>query len=222
MDTGIGNGKSYPGTAFDQLDTPFLARLEAADFPAGLIDVVITTHLHPDHVGWNTRQVAGKWLPTFPRARYLISRTEFEFAKPDPRRQRIFADSFDPVTATGQLELVDLREEGVEVAPGLLLRPAPGHTPGQLSVEVSDAGRSALIGGDWLHHPAQLARPDWACSADVEAEQSERTRRGLLARLARTENLLFGSHFAAPTAGLVRADGDAYRLAPVPPGPRPS
>jgi glyoxylase-like metal-dependent hydrolase (beta-lactamase superfamily II) len=216
VDTGIGNGKSYPGTAFDQLDTPFLARLEQAGFPAETVDIVITTHLHPDHVGWNTHLVDDKWTPTFPRARYLISRTEFEFWKPIPRQQRLYVDSFDPVAAAGQLELVEVGNEGTEVAPGLVLRPAPGHTPGQLAVEVSDGGRSGLVGGDWVHHPAQLAHPEWVCSADIDAELAERNRRDLLGRLAGTENLLIGAHFATPTAGLIRAEGDAFRLLPVP------
>jgi glyoxylase-like metal-dependent hydrolase (beta-lactamase superfamily II) len=94
--------------------------------------------------------------PTFPRARYLISRAEFEVWKPIPRQERLFVDSLDPVAVAGQLELVEMRDEGTEVAPGLFLRPAPGHTAGQLAVEVSDSGRSGLIGGDWIHHPAQL------------------------------------------------------------------
>jgi glyoxylase-like metal-dependent hydrolase (beta-lactamase superfamily II) len=160
--------------------------------------------------------VDGKWTPTFPRARYVISRAEFEFWKPIPRQERLFVDSLAPVAATGQLELLELRDEGTEVAPGLFLRSAPGHTPGQLAVEVSDGGRSGLIGGDWVHHPAQLAHPEWVCSADIDANLAERSRRDLLGRLAGTENLLMGAHFATPTAGLIRAEGAAFRLPPVP------
>lgn len=180
---------------------------------------MILTHLHADHVGWNTRQVNGEWVPTFPNARYLTSRAEREFwgtYDMEEAREQMFRDSVIPVELAGLLSTVDVPHRGAEIAPGLRLIPTPGHTPGHVAVELTSQKETALISGDCVHHPVQLAHPVIGACVDIDPRQSEATRRKLLGSLAGTDTLLLGTHFAPPTAGRVVAHGDAYRLDPVP------
>ncbi|MGW8062105.1 MBL fold metallo-hydrolase [Streptomyces ziwulingensis] len=219
VDTGIGNGKARANPAWHNLRTDFLERLTAAGFPPDSVDLVILTHLHADHVGWNTRQVNGEWVPTFPNARYLTSRAEREFWATydmEEAREQMFRDSVIPVEQAGLLSTVDVPHKGAEIAPGLRLIPTPGHTPGHVAVELAGQGETALISGDCIHHPVQLAHPVIGACVDIDPQQSEATRRKLLGSLAGTDTLLLGTHFAPPTAGRVVAHGDAYRLEPVP------
>ncbi|MFE9699395.1 MBL fold metallo-hydrolase [Streptomyces sp. NPDC006270] len=219
VDTGIGNGKERANPAWHKLRTDFLERLTTAGFAPESVDLVILTHLHADHVGWNTRQVDGAWVPTFPNARYLTSRAEREFWAAydmEEARAQMFRDSVIPVEQAGLLSTVDVPHEGVEVAPGLRLIPSPGHTPGHVAVELASRGERALISGDCVHHPVQLAHPVIGACVDIDPRQSEATRRQVLGSLAGTDTLLLGTHFAPPTAGRVVAHGDAYRLEPVP------
>ncbi|MDQ1021274.1 MBL fold metallo-hydrolase [Streptomyces afghaniensis] len=219
VDTGIGNGKERANPAWHRLDTDYLQRLTAAGFPPDSVDLVILTHLHADHVGWNTREVNGAWVPTFPNARYLTSRTEREFwagYAMDEARRQMFRDSVIPVEEAGLLDLLDVPSEGLDLAPGLRLIPTPGHTPGHVAVELASRGRAALITGDCVHHPVQLAHPGIGACVDIDPGRSQSTRRELLGALAGTDTLLLGTHFAPPTAGRVVAQEGAYRLAPVP------
>ncbi|MBB5119374.1 beta-lactamase [Streptomyces eurocidicus] len=219
VDTGVGNGKTRANPAWHGLRTDYLARLADAGFTPGNVDLVVLTHLHADHVGWNTREVDGVWVPTFPNARYLTARAEYDFWAAydmDEARRGMFLDSVVPVVEAGLLDLVDVPEEGVDVAAGLRLVPAPGHTPGQVAVQLRSAGAVALITGDSVHHPVQLARPGIGSCVDIDPARAEATRRALLARLAGTGGLVLGTHFPAPTAGRVVAEGDGYRLEPVP------
>ncbi|MEU0244398.1 MBL fold metallo-hydrolase [Streptomyces sp. NPDC006235] len=223
VDTGIGNGKERADPAWHDLDTDYLQRLTAAGFPPDSVDLVILTHLHADHVGWNTREVNGAWVPTFPNARYLTSRTEREFwagYAMDEARRQMFRDSVIPVEEAGLLDLLDVPAEGLDVVPGLRLVPTPGHTPGHVAVELTSRGRTALITGDCLHHPVQLAHPGIGACVDIDSGQAEASRRELLGALAGTDTLLLGTHFAPPTAGRVVAHEGAYRLAPAPAEPR--
>ncbi|MEU0456273.1 MBL fold metallo-hydrolase [Streptomyces sp. NPDC006129] len=219
VDTGIGNGKERANPGWHDLDTDYLRHLTAAGFPPDSVDLVILTHLHADHVGWNTREVNGAWVPTFPNARYLTSRTEREFwagYAMDEARRQMFRDSVTPVEEAGLLDLLDVPAEGLEVAPGLRLLPTPGHTPGHVAVELTSRGRTALITGDCLHHPVQLAHPGIGACVDIDPGRSEASRRELLGALAGTDTLLLGTHFAPPTAGHVVAHEGAYRLVPAP------
>ncbi|GLY67935.1 MBL fold metallo-hydrolase [Amycolatopsis taiwanensis] len=219
VDTSIGNGKERANPAWHNLDTDFLQRLTDAGFHPGSVDLVVLTHLHADHVGWNTREVDGEWVPTFPRARYLTSRTEREFwagYDMDEARAQMFHDSVIPVEKAGLLDLVNVPDEGAEIVPGLRLLPTPGHTPGHVAVELTSRGRTALITGDCIHHPVQLAHPTIGACVDIDPRQAETSRRMLLGSLAGTDTLVLGTHFAPPTAGYVVAHQDAYRLSPAP------
>jgi glyoxylase-like metal-dependent hydrolase (beta-lactamase superfamily II) len=213
VDTCLGNdkqGRHIPG--WNNLQTDFLARLEAAGHPRESIDTVLCTHLHVDHVGWNTMLVDGRWVPTFPNARYLMGRTEFDYwtaQHRDVEASPLYADSIEPVFAAGQVDLVDT---DARLCDEIRLVPSIGHTPGHVSVRIESEGETALITGDFVHHPCQLARPDWAASADYDQAQSTQTRRRLFAELADTPTLVIGTHFAGATAGRIVPDGDAWRL----------
>ncbi|MEV6400667.1 MBL fold metallo-hydrolase [Streptomyces sp. NPDC051907] len=225
VDTGIGNGKTRANPAWHHLQTDYLDRLTAAGFPPDSVDLVVLTHLHTDHVGWNTRRVNGEWVPTFPNARYITSRAEREFWAEydmDEARTQMFDDSVIPVEDAGLLDAVDVPDQGADVAPGLRLLPTPGHTPGHIAVQISSQGETALITGDCIHHPVQFAHPAIGSCVDIDPDQAEATRRGLLDMLADTGALVLGTHFPAPTAGRVTPHGKAYRLAPVPAVPRVS
>ncbi|MEV0977832.1 MBL fold metallo-hydrolase [Streptomyces sp. NPDC049915] len=218
VDTGIGNGKQRANPAWHDLNTDYLYNLTAAGFPPDSIDLVILTHLHADHVGWNTRKADGDWVPTFARARYLTTRTEREFwagHDMDEARAQMFRDSVIPVEEAGLLDLVGVPAQGADIVPGLRLLPTPGHTPGHVAVQLTSHGRTAVITGDCIHHPVQLAHPAIGACVDIDPQQSETSRRTLLASLAGTDTLVLGTHFAPPTAGHVAVHEGGYQLSPV-------
>ncbi|HEU0156555.1 MAG TPA: MBL fold metallo-hydrolase [Stellaceae bacterium] len=214
VDTCLGNDKENRRIpSWNKLQTRFLGDLADAGYPRETIDTVLCTHLHVDHVGWNTMLVDGRWVPTFPKARYLMGRVEYEHWRAQHERddmRAVFADSVAPVCQAG---LVDLVETGHRVCDEVSLVPTPGHTPGHVSVQIASAGEEALITGDFMHHPCQIARPDWSSTADSDPQAAERTRRLMLACLAAAPTLVIGTHFAGRTAGHVVPDGPAYRLA---------
>jgi glyoxylase-like metal-dependent hydrolase (beta-lactamase superfamily II) len=225
VDTGLGNGKTRRVPSWNNLNSDFLERFDAV-WPRDTVDDVICTHLHIDHVGWNTKRVEGRWVPTFPNARYHFVRAEYEhwsreFETP-PERSRysewaqamidgpaVYADSIKPVVDAG---VVDFVAPDASIVAEIRLQPTPGHTPGHVSVGIESGGERAVISGDLFHFPCQIARPDWSSSLDHDQEASAETRRAFLTGLADTSTLLFGSHFAAPTAGRVVTDGDTFRL----------
>lgn len=213
VDTCLGNdkqGRRIP--TWNNLQGPFLADLAAAGFPRESIDTVMCTHLHVDHVGWNTMLVDGKWVPTFPQARYLMGRTEFTHWKAQHDRDdmaAVFADSVKPVHDAGLADLVD---SDARICDEISLVPTPGHTPGHVSVRISSQGEEALITGDFMHHPCQIARPDWCSTADSDQAAARATRERMLQELSQRPVLVIGTHFAGATAGRIVRDGDAYRL----------
>jgi glyoxylase-like metal-dependent hydrolase (beta-lactamase superfamily II) len=212
VDTCVGNDKTLNVPNWNKRQGPFLTDLAAAGFAADSIDTVLCTHLHVDHVGWNTRLENDKWVPTFRNARYLWHRVEFDYwSRTD---QSIYGpvvqESVQPVFDAG---LVDLVEPTHAVTSEVTLEPTQGHTPGHVSIRIASRGEEAVITGDVMHHPAQCAHPEWHSSADADGAQAERTRREFLARYADRPVLVIGTHFAAPTAGRIVRDGDVYRFA---------
>jgi len=216
IDTCIGNDKPRVELNGASLATGFLDDLNAAGFVREAIDAVICTHLHFDHVGWNTMLQEGAWVPTFPNARYLFGRAEYEHwslhgeaeaAKGHPMDH--FADSIVPVVEAG---LVDLVEMDQRISDEIRLVPTPGHTPGHVSVLIESQGKRAVVTGDMIHHPCQIAEPDWGVPFDSDQAAAARMRWTRLGEWAEGEVMVIGSHFAAPTAGWVRREGASFRF----------
>ena len=222
IDTGCGNGKIRENPAFRRfhmLDLPYLDRLAAAGVRPEQVTMVINTHLHVDHVGWNTRREGARWVPTFPHARYLIGRAELaHWRDPDggprvhPEGIPVIADSVDPVVKAGKAELV---ESGHKVLPGISLQPVPGHTAGQLAVRVESGDEIGIFTADVFHQPVQIARPDWNSRFCELRDLAIATRRRLLAEAAESGAVLFPSHTGAPHAGRVVRDGAGFRFLPI-------
>jgi glyoxylase-like metal-dependent hydrolase (beta-lactamase superfamily II) len=210
-DTCVGNDRPRRMTGGRPLSTGFLRGLTEAGWSREGVDAVVCTHLHVDHVGWNTMLVEGRWVPTFPRARYLFGRTEFEYwsAAEDGEHPTILADSVKPVIDAGLAELVEMDHR---LSDEISLRPTPGHTPGHVSVIIQSKGDTAIISGDAIHHPCQMAHPEWTLPFDSDPDGAVATRTALLEEVADKQVLFIGTHFAAPTAGRVVRDGESYRL----------
>jgi glyoxylase-like metal-dependent hydrolase (beta-lactamase superfamily II) len=213
VDTCIGNDKNLPMVKnwHKRTGGTFLRDLADVGFPADSVDTVLCTHLHVDHVGWNTVREDGHWVPTFKNARHLWNKAEYDFWSVTEAKGfvDIIAESVAPVFDAG---LVDLVAEDHVVTDEVRLEPTPGHTPGHVSVHIRSRGEEAVITGDLTHHPGQLAHPEWRSSADADGEQAEATRRAFLERYADQPVLIIGTHYAAPTAGHIVRDGDVYRL----------
>jgi glyoxylase-like metal-dependent hydrolase (beta-lactamase superfamily II) len=225
VDTCLGNDKENRRIpTWNKLQTSFLSDLVAAGYARETIDTVVCTHLHVDHVGWNTMLVGDRWVPTVPNARYLMGRIEYAHwmtpTLPSPAcgggkgggddMIAVLADSVAPVWDAG---LVDLVETDHRICDEVSLVPTPGHTPGHVSVRLASQGEAALITGDFMHHPCQIARPEWSSTADSDPKWARRTREQMLSNLADTPTLVIGTHFAGRTAGHIVRDGDAFRLA---------
>ncbi len=211
VDTCIGNDKARQLLRGQALHTSFLTHIKEAGFTRENVDCVVCTHLHVDHVGWNTMLVDGKWAPTFPNARYLIARKEYEHWKKegDPEQQNILADSVKPVFDAGLAQEVELDHR---ISKEIRLVPTTGHTPGHVSVMIESRGESAVITGDMMHHPCQIAHPEWSPLFDSDPEASRTTRKTMMNDWADRPILVIGTHFAAPTAGRIRRDGVSYRF----------
>jgi glyoxylase-like metal-dependent hydrolase (beta-lactamase superfamily II) len=220
VDTGVGNDRDRPQIPlFDHLATPFLDRLAEAGVRPEDVDVVVNTHVHYDHVGWNTRRENDEWVPTFPNATYVIPRADKTYFDPRNAHRRppvrderdrvrregsllLYADSVAPVLGRAVLWEGTHRIDG-----NLLLEPAPGHTPGSSVVRLSSGSDRAVFVGDVLHSPVQILRPtDNSCFCEDPA-QAAATRRAVLERAADTNELVVPAHFAGPGAVEIRRDG---------------
>ncbi|MFP5513195.1 MAG: MBL fold metallo-hydrolase [Alphaproteobacteria bacterium] len=222
VDTGCGNHKERhtPGfERFHMLDKPYLRHLAEAGVRPEDVTLVINTHLHIDHVGWNTQLVDGRWVPTFPNARYIYGAQEFKhWRSPDgglvgmPGNGPVMEDSVMPVWEAGQ---VDLIEDGDRILDGLSVELAPGHTPGQMFVRLESDRHAAYFTGDCLHQPMQVCRPDWNSRFCEDQAQAVATRRRLLDHAADRNALVFPAHFGAPHTGYVRRTGEDFRFEPL-------
>ena len=210
VDTGLGNDKqdrTIP--AWNNRQGSFLGDLAKAGFPPDSIDTVLCTHLHVDHVGWNTRLIGGRWVPTFVNARYLFGDIEYAYWRnhsTEPDKAAIFRDSVAPVVEAGKADLV---AGDARICEEITLIATPGHSPGHVSLHIRSAGEEGLLTGDVAHHPCQMAHLDWSSTADSDPAQSAQTRRELFSRFADREVLVIGGHF---DAGHLKRDGEAFKF----------
>jgi glyoxylase-like metal-dependent hydrolase (beta-lactamase superfamily II) len=216
VDTGLGNDKQRRGVPrWNNLQTSFLQDLPANGFAPDRVDTVICTHLHVDHVGWNTRLIDGRWVPTFPNARYVWSRKEYEHwhaHRDEPDVEPHYTDSIKPIVDAGLVEFVS--SDG-GFSPEIHFIPTAGHSPAHMSIAIESGGDSAILLGDVFHHPCQIEHLNWATPIDIDQWQSTETRRLMCERLAATRTLAIGGHFTGPGAGHIVRDGGTFRLEPV-------
>ena len=210
VDTCIGNDKLRNYPKWNLMQTDFLERFEAAGFDIKTVDKVLCTHMHVDHVGWNTIKVGDAWMPTFSNARYLYSKKEWDHWIKEPQEYGpVIEDSVQPIFDSG---LADLVTDDYDVSAEISLEPTPGHTPGHVSVHIKSLGEEAIITGDMIHHPCQIRHVDWATSADVDQSKAIDTRQMFLEKYTDRPVLIIGTHFAGPSAGRIVRDGDYFRL----------
>ncbi len=211
VDTCLGNGKKRSVPNWNMRDGPFLEDLRAAGVSPEQVDVVLCTHLHVDHVGWNTRLENGRWVPTFPNARYLFAREEWEHWRESKEEQtaEVMKDSVLPIIEAKQADLV---ESDHAIDDELRLEPTPGHTPGHVSLHLSSGGQEAVITGDMMHHPVQMAEVSWCSHFCVDKARAIATRKEFLSRYADRDVIILGTHFAAPVAGHIVSAGEAWRF----------
>jgi glyoxylase-like metal-dependent hydrolase (beta-lactamase superfamily II) len=217
IDTGIGNDKTRPAVeAWDHLNLPYLDRLAGAGVRPEDVDLVINTHLHSDHIGWNTRLVDGEWVPTFPNATYLMPRVDFVHWNPANNpgiaggvNENAYEDSVAPVDAAGQIVLW---ADTYAIDGNLTLEAAPGHTPGSGVIKLHSGGDRALFAADILHTPLQLAHPDHDSCFCEDPAQARATRRRLLGWVADNGALMLPAHLSGHGALEVRRSGDAFAV----------
>lgn len=224
VDTGAGNERDRPAMPpLHQLDTDFQQSLQSAGVDPASVDIVVNTHIHSDHVGWNTKRQNGEWMPTFPNARYLMPDADYRFFHPDnaadlptPRTEAdaarqagmriVFEDSILPVG-----DQIQLWSEDLQISESLRLRPAPGHTPGS-SILWLDAGKPAVFVGDLTHSPLQLHRPNDPCAFDDDFTAAAVTRRRILTEASRRRALVVPAHYPGRGGATVVARGDAFMV----------
>ena len=213
IDTGVGNGRERPIPVLNNLDTGFLDALAAAGVSPDSVDVVLNTHLHTDHVGWNTTASGGGWVPTFPNARYLMPEADFRHFGPDgagcdAAARVVFDDSVAPVYEAGQVELFGGDHQ---LSESVWLRPAAGHTPGS-SVLWLDAGRPAVFVGDLTHCPIQIPRPSDPCAFDLDADAAAATRKRVFTEAARRRAAVIPAHYPGHGGATLIARGDSFQV----------
>jgi glyoxylase-like metal-dependent hydrolase (beta-lactamase superfamily II) len=218
VDTGIGNGKDRPGMpVFHQLNSDYLENLAAAGVRPADVDLVVITHVHGDHVGWNTYWSDGEWVPTFPNARYVISRPDFDYwnpanrpaTEPVSRMTNVFEDSVEPVHRAGQTVLWEGHHT---IDANLSLAPAPGHTPGTSVLTLRSGSDRAMFVGDLLHSPLQIVEPGEAPCFDEDEALATASRRRVLAEVADERALMLPAHFPGAGAAEVSRDGDRFAV----------
>ena len=212
VDSCVGNDKRRPTRPKWNMrtDNGYMTRLAAAGLSVGDVDFVLCTHLHPDHVGWNTRLENGRWVPTFPNARYVFGAQEFDYWNEINAKAEVppFNDSVLPVVEAKRADLVANDHALGDLAH---LMPTPGHTPGHVAVVFGRDGADGVITGDLIHSPLQARYPELSVTFDVDKSLAATTRRRFLARYCGTGTLCCGTHFPSPSWGRITRWGDGFR-----------
>ena len=217
IDSCCGNDKVKPGRPFwHMLNTPYLDRLAAAGARADEIDLVMCTHLHHDHVGWNTINRDGKWVPTFPNARYVFSKPDVDYfskidadPKEGPAELGTFRECVVPILDAGKADIIS---GGVgRVNDFIEIAPAPGHAPGHVVFKLESKRERGVFIGDVLHHLMQVHYPEWNFPKNLDAAQAVESRKRVLADLAATGALMLPGHVGAPFVGRIEKTADGYR-----------
>jgi glyoxylase-like metal-dependent hydrolase (beta-lactamase superfamily II) len=217
IDACSGNHKPRPGmTRYDMLETPYLERLKAAGVTPEEVDFVMCSHLHVDHVGWNTRLENGRWVPTFPNAKYIISRLEHDYWSKKAQQQEtmqalknVYNDSVLPVVESGRAIMFS---ETYSLDDALTVVPAPGHTPGHVRIDLRSRSESAVFCADVLHNPVQIPLWHWNTIFCEDPEQAKRTRHEVLCHCADTGALLMPCHFGRPHVARVSRRQDTFEV----------
>ncbi len=212
VDTCVGNHKERPLEHWHMRDGPYLEDLRAAGVAPESVDYVMCTHLHADHTGWNTRLQDGRWVPTFPNAKYLFSKDDWNHVKDFKEGDHGYAalqDSVMPIMEAGQAQLVD---KDFQFDDAVRVEPTPGHTPGHYAVHLSSKGREGVLSGDHIHCPVPINRPDWSSQFCNDPNRSRETRIKFVDQYTDTDVMLFAAHFGGPTADHIRAAGDGCKF----------
>jgi glyoxylase-like metal-dependent hydrolase (beta-lactamase superfamily II) len=209
VDTCVGNDKNRPlRPNWHRQNWPWMHNLTALGVSPEDIDIVMCTHLHTDHVGWNTRREDGRWVPTFPNAKYLFHEKEFAYWEAEHRNQDwlkdAFIDSVLPVVDAGRAVMVS---GDYEIDTGLQLEPAPGHTPGAVCLNLTDGSRSGVFCGDMMHHPLQVPESQWSTIFCTDPELARQTRTAFIDRYAETDTLVFPAQFVGSGGGHIVGGG---------------
>lgn len=217
IDTCIGNDKQRENPGWSNLQLPYLRDLEATGVSIEDIDIVLCTHLHIDHVGWNTRLEDGRWVPTFPNARYLFSKAEWDYWNQDKVAQMFnlpcIEDSVAPVVEAGLAEMVELDHQ---INDAIRLEPLVGHTAGHVGLHLTSEDHEAVLSADVMHHPVQAAEPNWAAEfLDVDPDAARETRIYFIDQYVDRDVLVLGGHFAHPSAGRLVSKGDHVQFLPI-------
>ncbi|MBB44125.1 MAG: MBL fold metallo-hydrolase [Rhodospirillaceae bacterium] len=215
VDTCCGNGKNRPNRVDWHLrDGPFLNNLSARGVKPEDVDIVMCTHLHADHVGWNTIMDNGDWVPTFPNAQYLFAESEYDFWIKEQKNSSSpillgsYEDSVLPIMQSGQGKLVD---SNYQIETGLNFEPAYGHTPGSIILHVEEGGREAIVCGDVMHHPVQVRYPNWSSAFCEDPILSAKYRWDMLTRFSGTGAIILPAHFLSPFYGPIEKERNGFR-----------
>ncbi|HLG45323.1 MAG TPA: MBL fold metallo-hydrolase [Reyranella sp.] len=215
IDTCLGNHKDRHNPGWNKLNTPFLERLQACGCHPDSVDFVMCTHLHVDHVGWNTKLENGRWVPTFRNAKYLFAKREYAHWEAEHKTKGLetnggsFDDSVLPVVEAGKAVMID---SGHQPDPLLTIADYPGHTPGSIAINLEDGGKQACFSGDIMHHPIQVYHPDWSSQFCSDQDLSAKSRRRLLEDCCESGALLCPAHFPGANAGYIKRRGEAFAI----------
>lgn len=212
IDTCLGNHKNHPARPawHQKTDSTYMDALNKAGLTVDDIDFVMCTHLHPDHVGWNTQLVDGRWVPTFPNAKYIFSEKELAYWEETNAKTEIpyVVESVLPIVQAGRVTKVS---NDYQLDDMIWCEPTPGHTPDHMSICMKHGSHTGVITGDLIHSPIQCVYPHIHARPDVDKELAVKTRRAYLEKYADTDTLICATHFPSPSFGHFHSEGDAFR-----------